>query len=66
MTSKSGWNDFVTHISGGLLYGHEVKRPLEEAPMIRKNRFSPRSGRRKGVATKDRLVSGTVPTIAAG
>ncbi|MEM9345114.1 MAG: hypothetical protein AAGB26_00725 [Planctomycetota bacterium] len=24
---RHGWNEFVTHLSGGLLYGREVKRP---------------------------------------
>jgi hypothetical protein len=24
---RHGWNEFVTHLSGGLLYGKEVKRP---------------------------------------
>ncbi|MCH8342532.1 MAG: helix-turn-helix transcriptional regulator [Planctomycetes bacterium] len=36
-----GWNTFVTHVSGGLLYGHEVERPLDEAPKRRKKRFVP-------------------------
>jgi hypothetical protein len=27
MTSYRGWNEFVTYISGGLLYGRDVKRP---------------------------------------
>lgn len=38
LTDHSGWNDFVTHISGGLLYGQEVERPLTEAPLHRKRR----------------------------
>jgi hypothetical protein len=26
-TGTGGWNDLVTYLSGGLLYGHEVERP---------------------------------------
>jgi hypothetical protein len=68
MTNKSGWNDFVTYISGGLLYGHEVKRPLEDAPMIRKNRFSPRPSKRKRKkdATAGIQSNESLPKIAAG
>ena len=39
LTDRSGWNEFITHISGGLLYGYEVKRPLQEAPHKRKRRY---------------------------
>jgi hypothetical protein len=38
MSHSSGWNDFITHISGGLLYGREVPRPLDICPMVRKKR----------------------------
>ncbi len=27
LVTRNGWNEFVTHLSRGLLYGHEVKRP---------------------------------------
>jgi DNA-binding transcriptional ArsR family regulator len=27
-----GWNQLVTQVSGGYLYGREVRRPLEEVP----------------------------------
>lgn len=40
LTSSSGWNDFVTWLSGGLLYGHEVDRPLAEAPRRRRHKFA--------------------------
>ncbi len=30
-----GWNTFVTYLSGGLLYGYEVERPLDESPKNR-------------------------------
>lgn len=33
-----GWNDFITQISGGLLSGCDVKRPLEEFPLVRRRR----------------------------
>ena len=32
----SGWNEFIAHISGGLLYASEVPRPLDVCPMVRK------------------------------
>ena len=32
-----GWNEFITHVSGGLLYGREVKKP-EWLREVRKNR----------------------------
>lgn len=41
LTDRTGWNDFITHISGGLLYGCEVKRPLKEAPYTRKKAYVP-------------------------
>lgn len=40
MLSHVGWNDFVSCISGGLLYGHEVERPEAEAPLVRKRAWS--------------------------
>jgi DNA-binding CsgD family transcriptional regulator len=40
LLDRHGWNDFVTHISGGLLYGREVPRPLEHAQPQRKRRYS--------------------------
>jgi hypothetical protein len=58
LTNNSGWNDFVTHISGGLLYGHEVERPgpafpeLSAAGTMRKRRFSHRR-RRAAAKTSD-------------
>ena len=41
-----GWNDFVTYISGGLLYGREVERPLDEAPVVRKHVYGKRRSRK--------------------
>jgi DNA-binding CsgD family transcriptional regulator len=55
MTDERGWNLFVTHMSGGLLYGHEVERPRLEAPMKRKKRFAPRPNRR-GIGLRARIV----------
>ncbi|MCI0629306.1 MAG: hypothetical protein L0Y44_01470 [Phycisphaerales bacterium] len=48
LSNYRGWNDFVTHISGGLLYGHEVERPVKEAPIVRKRR----EWKRKKMATQ--------------
>ena len=36
LLGPEGWNLFVTHLTGGLLYGHEVERPMDEAPEVRK------------------------------
>jgi hypothetical protein len=38
------WNDLVSHLSGGLLYGHEVRRPAWYEPR-RKTKFAPRINR---------------------
>ena len=40
MIGRSGWNTFVAHMTGGLLYGHEVERPGIEAPAIRRRAHS--------------------------
>jgi DNA-binding CsgD family transcriptional regulator len=45
LLGPDGWNVFVTHLTGGLLYGHEVERPEDEAPQIRRRRYSKRRGR---------------------
>ncbi|KAA0215881.1 MAG: LuxR family transcriptional regulator [Leptolyngbya sp. PLA3] len=39
---REGWNHFVTHISAGLLFGHEVPRPAS-LPHIRRRRYTPRT-----------------------
>lgn len=36
MANDIGWNEFITHISGGLLFGRDVPRPLEICPIKRK------------------------------
>lgn len=46
LTNSDGWNQFITHISGGLLYGYEVPRPPDEAPRRRKRRYVPHVNRR--------------------
>jgi hypothetical protein len=38
------WNELISHLSGGLLYGHEVPRPAWYQPQ-RKHKFSPRINR---------------------
>ncbi len=35
LSDHRGWNEFVTHITGGLLFGHEVPRPLDAVPKER-------------------------------
>jgi len=39
MTASRGWNQAVSHWSGGLLQGHEVPRPMQEAPETRRRDF---------------------------
>jgi hypothetical protein len=38
MANRNGWNDFITHVSGGLLFGRDVKRPESICPVERKKR----------------------------
>jgi hypothetical protein len=38
MSKSYGWNDFITQISGGLLSGRDVKRPLDLYPKVRRKR----------------------------
>jgi len=38
LANRNGWNDFITHITGGLLCGREVERPESIAPVVRKRR----------------------------
>jgi hypothetical protein len=45
MSSSVGWNDFITQVSGGLLYGKEVKRPLDICPIVRKKQMYRRKRR---------------------
>jgi len=42
MTASSGWNLVVSHLSGGMLQGHEVPRPMHEAPATRRRDFVPK------------------------
>jgi hypothetical protein len=47
MTNASGWNDFVTLLTCGLLYGSEVKRPAEWSGL--EQRLRPKHHRRRRV-----------------
>lgn len=42
LLGADGWNVFVSHLTGGLLYGHEVERPMDEAPQKRRRRYAQR------------------------
>jgi hypothetical protein len=54
MAHYMGWNDFITHISGGLLYGRDVPRPPEfPLEAIRYPKKGPKPKLRKA-ATSDR------------
>ncbi|MFN3165932.1 MAG: hypothetical protein ACE37H_02595 [Phycisphaeraceae bacterium] len=46
MTNATGWNDLVTHLSGGLLYGREVAKPVG-FEHERKRAYRGRGGRRR-------------------
>lgn len=41
-TSRNDWNRFITHITSGLLFGHEVKRPPDLRPERRRRKKSAR------------------------
>lgn len=43
--NRDGWNEFISHITGGLMYGHEVARP-PGLKFERKRRYRRRPGRR--------------------
>lgn len=55
LVGYNGWNNFVTHLSGGLLYGREVERPSEEAPQRRKKRYVPHV---RPAPRRDQVLSG--------
>src|SRR5438552_10195316 len=42
--NHTGWNEFISHISGGMIYGHEVPRPLDICPIVRKNKYVAKPG----------------------
>jgi hypothetical protein len=39
LASRDGWNLFIAHLTQGLLFGHEVKRP-PTVPLTRKRRYA--------------------------
>ncbi len=45
LIGPDGWNTFVTHATGGLLYGSEVDRPHDQAPEQRRRRRTKRNVR---------------------
>lgn len=55
LTTPDGWNEFITHLTGGLLFGHEVARPTDVAPYARKHRFTPRP-RNESIELRERIV----------
>jgi DNA-binding CsgD family transcriptional regulator len=42
--TSEGWNQLVSHVTGGLLSGREVRRPIEEAPSQRRRPARTRRG----------------------
>lgn len=55
LADVNGWNEFITHVTGGLLYGREVERPTDIVPYKRKHRFAPRP-RQKSIELRERIV----------
>jgi len=60
MTSHTGWNDLVTHLSGGLLFGREVAKPAG-FEHERKRAYQPRRAR-----PAERTDRGTASAGGAG
>ncbi len=67
LASDIGWNEFVSYLSGGLLYGKEVPRPMEEAPAVRRQRFArhPRKSPKNERVLNELLAGFTIKEIAA-
>jgi hypothetical protein len=64
--SRQGWNDFITQISGGLLYGREVPRPPDIFPMKRrKPLWKKRRSDWKGWAEMEQREAGDADAIAS-
>jgi hypothetical protein len=62
MANESGWNEFIAQVSGGLLYGRDVPRPLDICPFERKAA----EYRFKGPRRKRKLGLGHVANRAGG
>jgi len=44
--TRDAWNQFITHITAGLLYGHEIPKPKNfHAPQTRKRKYRPNFNR---------------------
>ncbi|MCZ6834655.1 MAG: hypothetical protein O7G85_02680 [Planctomycetota bacterium] len=57
------WNLFVSHVSGGLLYGHEVKRPQGMGLFPRKNKVRADKGVKRGVKEGSEVSRETVACL---
>jgi hypothetical protein len=55
MATMDGWNDFITAISGGLLYGRDVPRPKDICPIEQ-----PRHRQKKRRQARNRIELGPV------
>lgn len=63
---RCGWNEFITHISAGMLYGHEVRKPEDAAEhRRRKPRKVHRPAPRSELALKLREEGKSLKEIAA-
>ncbi len=58
LLTSAGWNDFVTYVSGGLLYGSEVARPAWLIPE-RKRRYT-RHVRRPPSHSRQQVLKGLI------
>jgi hypothetical protein len=63
MAGAEGWNEFIAHMSAGLLYGREVPRPPEFA--VEPKRF-PKRGPKAARRTKRDALMDSMNTNAAG
>ena len=60
-----GWNELISHLSGGLLFGREVEKPSEFEYERRRLRKAPRKSRKRQVDARDGVAKGATRTRAA-
>ncbi|MBC8106018.1 MAG: hypothetical protein H7Z14_05470 [Anaerolineae bacterium] len=64
----AAWNEFITHLTGGLLFGHEVKRPAW-FKLKRKNQYAPKLSRppsARRIQIQEKMLAGlTINQIAS-
>lgn len=61
LVGTEGWGAFVAYMSGGLLYGHEVERPPDEAPHVRRiEPYVQRNAAHRPSPRRDEVMRGIV------